>query len=276
MMEAMTEDYVRTARAKGASTTRVLFRHALRNAIIPIITLLGLSIPAIVSGALITETCSTTPAWGSSTYQAATNTDVAAPARDHPGGHVRHRHRVTRGRHPLRRRRSPDPLCPPVRALRAGGALRRRRPSTSRRTAPAPSRGSSSRPMSVAPPKGATPRAAVVPCARSARVFIENKLAVVGLVLIILMVAVLLAGPALLPHQPDQRPGGPAQHDLQRASGREPPPRHRRRRVRHPRPPHVRREELAARGAGCRPARHGVGSHLRRGVRILRAAGSTP
>ena len=63
MMDAMAEDYVRTARAKGASSRRVLYGHALRNALIPIVTLLGLSLPAIVSGALITETSSTTPAW---------------------------------------------------------------------------------------------------------------------------------------------------------------------------------------------------------------------
>jgi peptide/nickel transport system permease protein len=76
MMEAMTEDYVRTARAKGANTTRVLFRHALRNAIIPIVTLLGLSIPAIVSGAVITETVFNFPGMGLLTYQAANTTDV--------------------------------------------------------------------------------------------------------------------------------------------------------------------------------------------------------
>jgi peptide/nickel transport system permease protein len=76
MMEAMTEDYVRTARAKGATTTRVLFRHALRNAIIPIITLLGLSIPTIVSGAVVTETVFNYPGMGLLTYQAVTNTDI--------------------------------------------------------------------------------------------------------------------------------------------------------------------------------------------------------
>jgi peptide/nickel transport system permease protein len=76
LMEAMTEDYVRTARAKGANTTRVLFFHALRNAIIPIVTLLGLSIPAIVSGAVITETVFNYPGMGLLTYQAAVNTDV--------------------------------------------------------------------------------------------------------------------------------------------------------------------------------------------------------
>ena len=76
MMEAMTEDYVRTARAKGAGPRRVLLRHALRNAIIPIVTLLGLSIPAIVSGAVITETVFNFPGMGLLTYQAATTTDV--------------------------------------------------------------------------------------------------------------------------------------------------------------------------------------------------------
>jgi peptide/nickel transport system permease protein len=56
MMDAMAEDFIRTARAKGASSRRVLYGHALRNALIPLLTLLGLSLPAIVSGALITET----------------------------------------------------------------------------------------------------------------------------------------------------------------------------------------------------------------------------
>jgi peptide/nickel transport system permease protein len=76
MMEAMTEDYVRTARAKGVGPRRVLFVHALRNALIPIVTLLGLSIPAIVSGALLTETVFNYPGMGLLTYRAATNTDI--------------------------------------------------------------------------------------------------------------------------------------------------------------------------------------------------------
>ena len=76
MMEALTEDYIRTARAKGASPRRVLFLHALRNALIPIITLLGLSIPTIVGGAVITETVFNYPGMGLLTTQAAQNTDV--------------------------------------------------------------------------------------------------------------------------------------------------------------------------------------------------------
>ncbi|HZS24897.1 MAG TPA: ABC transporter permease [Gaiellaceae bacterium] len=76
MMEAMTEDYVRTARAKGAGEGRVLFRHALRNALIPIITLLGLSLPGIVGGALITETVFNYPGMGLLAYNSALNNDV--------------------------------------------------------------------------------------------------------------------------------------------------------------------------------------------------------
>jgi peptide/nickel transport system permease protein len=76
MMEAMAEDYIRTARAKGAGTYRVLFRHGLRNALIPIITLLGLSLPTIVGGALITETVFNFPGMGLLTTNAALNDDV--------------------------------------------------------------------------------------------------------------------------------------------------------------------------------------------------------
>jgi peptide/nickel transport system permease protein len=76
MMEALTEDYIRTARAKGASPRRVLYRHALRNALIPIITLLGLTLPAIVGGAIITETVFNYPGMGLLTTNAATQNDI--------------------------------------------------------------------------------------------------------------------------------------------------------------------------------------------------------
>jgi peptide/nickel transport system permease protein len=77
MMDAMAEDYVRTAKAKGASSRRVLYGHALRNALIPILTLIGLSLPAIVSGALITEDVFNYPGMGLLTVNAADNGDVA-------------------------------------------------------------------------------------------------------------------------------------------------------------------------------------------------------
>lgn len=55
MLEVLVQDYVRTARAKGLAERLVLLRHAMRNAMLPIITLLGLSLPALVGGAIITE-----------------------------------------------------------------------------------------------------------------------------------------------------------------------------------------------------------------------------
>jgi peptide/nickel transport system permease protein len=76
MMDALTQDYVRTARAKGASNNRVLYGHALRNALIPILTLIGLSLPAVASGALITETVFNYPGMGLLTVTAASNNDI--------------------------------------------------------------------------------------------------------------------------------------------------------------------------------------------------------
>jgi peptide/nickel transport system permease protein len=64
MLDNLVQDYVRTARAKGVSTTGVLYRHVLRNALIPIVTLLGLSLPGIFSGALITEAIFNYPGMG--------------------------------------------------------------------------------------------------------------------------------------------------------------------------------------------------------------------
>jgi peptide/nickel transport system permease protein len=56
MLDVLNEDYVRTARSKGLSERRVVYKHALRNALIPIITLLGLSFGSMLSGAVIVET----------------------------------------------------------------------------------------------------------------------------------------------------------------------------------------------------------------------------
>lgn len=76
MMDALTEDYIRTARAKGASNNRMLYGHALRNALIPILTLIGLSLPAIASGALITETVFNYPGMGLLTVTSASTDDI--------------------------------------------------------------------------------------------------------------------------------------------------------------------------------------------------------
>ena len=76
MMETMTEDFIRTARAKGAAPRRVLFVHGLRNAIIPIITLLGLSLGTIVSGAVITESVFNYPGMGLLAVNSAFRDDI--------------------------------------------------------------------------------------------------------------------------------------------------------------------------------------------------------
>jgi peptide/nickel transport system permease protein len=65
VLEVLGEDYVRTARAKGLSETTVLWGHALRNAWLPVLTLLGLQLGGLLGGAVITETVFAWPGLGS-------------------------------------------------------------------------------------------------------------------------------------------------------------------------------------------------------------------
>lgn len=64
MLDVINQDYIRTARAKGLPQRRVLFKHALRNALLPMITLAGLQLPTLLGGALVTETVFTWPGMG--------------------------------------------------------------------------------------------------------------------------------------------------------------------------------------------------------------------
>jgi peptide/nickel transport system permease protein len=64
MEEVMRQDYIRTARAKGAGRSRVLLHHAFRNTLIPLVTLLGLSLPALIGGSVIIEQIFTWPGMG--------------------------------------------------------------------------------------------------------------------------------------------------------------------------------------------------------------------
>ena len=64
MLEVLREDYVRTARAKGASTFRVVGIHALRNALIPVVTIIGLQVGTLLAGAILTETIFSWPGVG--------------------------------------------------------------------------------------------------------------------------------------------------------------------------------------------------------------------
>src|SRR5208282_6847053 len=70
MLEELSSDYVRTARAKGLSTAAVLVRHAFRNALIPIITILGLQFGTLLAGTIVTETIFSWPGIGRLTVQA--------------------------------------------------------------------------------------------------------------------------------------------------------------------------------------------------------------
>jgi peptide/nickel transport system permease protein len=69
MLEVLNEDYVRTARAKGLTNRMVIYRHALRNALIPVVTILGLEIGGLIGGSIITETVFAYPGLGRLTVQ---------------------------------------------------------------------------------------------------------------------------------------------------------------------------------------------------------------
>jgi peptide/nickel transport system permease protein len=64
VLDNITQDYVRTAQAKGATQRRILYRHVMRNALIPIVTLMGVTLPVLFSGALITESVFNYPGMG--------------------------------------------------------------------------------------------------------------------------------------------------------------------------------------------------------------------
>lgn len=74
-VDNLVQDYIRTARAKGASEGRVLFGHLLRNALLPIITLVGLSLPVVLSGEVVTESVFNYPGMGLLFWTAATTHD---------------------------------------------------------------------------------------------------------------------------------------------------------------------------------------------------------
>jgi peptide/nickel transport system permease protein len=75
MLEELSQDYIRTARAKGLPERTVVYRHALRNAMLPIITVLGLQFGALLAGAIVTETIFSWPGIGRLTITAIGNRD---------------------------------------------------------------------------------------------------------------------------------------------------------------------------------------------------------
>jgi peptide/nickel transport system permease protein len=76
MLEVLNSDYIRTARAKGLSENRVINYHAFRNTLIPIVTIVGGTLPGLFSGALITETLFQIPGIGYTSYQAMVGGDI--------------------------------------------------------------------------------------------------------------------------------------------------------------------------------------------------------
>ncbi|HML46615.1 MAG TPA: ABC transporter permease [Clostridia bacterium] len=75
MIDVIGQDYIRTAKAKGLSNGRVILHHAFKNALIPIITVISLQVPSMLSGALLTETVFVWPGVGQLNYQAVQNRD---------------------------------------------------------------------------------------------------------------------------------------------------------------------------------------------------------
>lgn len=76
MLEVMNADYIRTARAKGISEHKVIYHHAFRNTLIPLVTMVGGSLPSLFSGALITETLFSIPGIGFTSYTAMLAGDI--------------------------------------------------------------------------------------------------------------------------------------------------------------------------------------------------------
>ena len=76
VMETMNEDYVRTARAKGAPETQVMRSHILRNALLPVVTMLGMDIGLALGGAVFTETVYSLPGLGRTAIEAVNNYDL--------------------------------------------------------------------------------------------------------------------------------------------------------------------------------------------------------
>jgi peptide/nickel transport system permease protein len=78
MLDSLTQDYIRVARSKGMSETRVVLRHALPNALLPIVTLAGIAYGILLTGAVMTETIFSWPGLGRYTFRSAVSLDVPA------------------------------------------------------------------------------------------------------------------------------------------------------------------------------------------------------
>ena len=84
MLEVLREDYMRTARAKGLSPSRVVFVHALRNALVPVVTVIGLQVGTLLAGAVLTETIFSWPGIGKWLIDAIGRARLSGGAKRHP------------------------------------------------------------------------------------------------------------------------------------------------------------------------------------------------
>jgi peptide/nickel transport system permease protein len=75
MLEVIRQDYIATARAKGLPERKVVFRHAMRNALLPFITIMGLSVPGLLGGSVIFESIFAIPGLGQLFYQSVMSRD---------------------------------------------------------------------------------------------------------------------------------------------------------------------------------------------------------
>ena len=117
VLEVLNEDYIRTARAKGQAEIKVLMRHALRNAAVPIVTVIGLGVALLIGGVVVTESVFTIPGLGRLTVDAVLARDYP----DHPGRDPAVLARL-RADQPARRHRA-------TRCSTRGSAIERRGPA---------------------------------------------------------------------------------------------------------------------------------------------------
>ena len=143
MLEVLQQDYIRTANAKGLATDRVLLLHALKNAAVPIVTVIGIGIALLISGVVITETVFNIPGLGRLTVDAVLKRDYPIVQGADPGvrrrqgdGQPDHRHllRLPRSAHPVLTWPYPQQSWPTISPRRA--ASRWRPPSGAIRPSP--------------------------------------------------------------------------------------------------------------------------------------------
>ena len=109
-IENLVQDYIRTARAKGASQFRIVFRHLARNSLIPIITLIGLSLPVMLSGAVVTESVFNYPGNGPAVLDVGDDPRFSCDAGIHGGRRNRHGGGFAYCGHHVRRCRPSGPI----------------------------------------------------------------------------------------------------------------------------------------------------------------------